>query len=137
MSARTGKPIRQLWPGAARSIDWSPDGRRIVFTATRDERSRRADVYVVRADGTGLRRLTSTRHTSEEDVVWSPDGLRLALVREIRRPDGECCESIAQSIWTMRPDGTAQRRLRRPWRGHDEDGKGPVQISWQPLPPRR
>jgi hypothetical protein len=65
--------------------------------------------------------------------VWSPDGRRVAVVREVRRPLGDCCESISQSIWTMRPDGTSQERIRPPWEGNDEDGKGAVQISWQPL----
>ena len=141
MSARTGEPIRQLWPGPARSIDWSPNGRRIAFTvAPRGTDGnvyfRPADIYVMRADGTGLRRLTSTPRTSEVDVVWSPDGRRLAVVREIRRPAGDG-ESITQSIWTMRPDGTGEGRISGPWRGHDESATGrQMTLSWQPLPSR-
>ena len=134
MSARTGKPIRELWPAPAGSIDWSPDSRRIVFTATTHPDSvDPANVYVVRTNGTGLKRVTSTRHADETDVVWSPNGRRIAFVREVRRPL-TVGYALAQSIWTMRPDGTAQRRVRKPWRGENEDGKGRVRISWQPLP---
>lgn len=133
MSARTGRPIRRLWTGSVHSLDWSPDGRHIVFTASPQGPFRPSDVYIVRANGTGLHRVTLTRRRFERDVVWSPDGRRIAFVREFRRPlaDGE---SITQSIWTMRPDGTAQRRISGPWMGSDEDGKGLMQISWQPLP---
>jgi len=136
MSARTGRPIRRLLARGARSIDWSPDGTRVLLTSSRGSVFEPADLYVVRVSGAPLRRLTSTPRTSESDAVWSPDGRRLAVVREIRRPAGDCCEYITQAIWMMRPDGTAQRRLRGPWTRHDEDGQGYVQISWQPLPAR-
>ena len=135
MSARTGRPIRRLWRGIAASIDWSPGGTHVVLTGYRRGYQQLADVYVVRANGTQLRRLTSTPKTAETDAVWSPDGRRLAIVQEFRRPDGDCCEFITESIWTMRPDGSARRHLRGPWRRHSEESSGPVRISWQPLPP--
>lgn len=40
-----------MWPA------WSPDGRRIVFTSTRDGDP---EVYVMNADGSEPRRLTTT-----------------------------------------------------------------------------
>ena len=135
MSARTGRPIRRLWRGIAASIDWSPGATHVVLTGYRRGYQQLADVYVVRANGTQLRRLTSTPKTAETDAVWSPDGRRLAIVQEFRRPDGDCCEFITESIWTMRPDGSARRHLRGPWRRHSEESSGPVRISWQPLPP--
>jgi Tol biopolymer transport system component len=129
MNANTGMPIRRLWRGSVRSIDWSPNGKRIVFTGSRSSISSPADVYVVRADGTALRRLTSTAKASETDAVWSPDGRRIAFVREITRG-----YAIAEAIWTLRPNGAAERRIRKPWIRHQEDIKDSVQISWQPLP---
>jgi dipeptidyl aminopeptidase/acylaminoacyl peptidase len=131
MSAATGKPLRRLSQRTAMSIDWSPDGERIVFTSLRRVFPYLGDVYVVRASGTGLRRLTSTPDVSETDAVWSPDGRRIAFVREVTRG-----ARMAQAIWAMRPDGTAQRRIRKPWVRLDEDGRGEVRISWQPLPRR-
>ena len=135
MSAATGKPLRRLSHGTATTIDWSPDSKRIVFTSLRRVDPYLGDVYVVRANGTGLRRLTSTPNASETDAVWSPDGRRIAFVREVVR-EGTRGTRIAQAIWTMRPDGTAQRRIRKPWVRDDGDGRAPVRISWQPLPHR-
>lgn len=132
ISARTGTPILRLWRGSVRSIDWSPDGKRLVFTGSSGDFSS-ADVYVVRADGTGLRRLTSTAKAHETDAVWSPDGRRIAFVRESTRRVIIRGIQIVQAIWTLRPDGTAERRIREPWIRYPEDGKGEVRISWQPL----
>ena len=40
-----------------------------------------ADVYTVKATGTGLTRLT-TSAASDADPAWSPDGARIAFVSE-------------------------------------------------------
>ena len=72
---------------------------------------------------------------AETDAAWSPSGKRIAFVREFSsRVDRRT--RIAQAIWTFRPDGTRARMIRKPWLGSPEDGKGRVQISWQPLPRR-
>jgi TolB protein len=57
---------------------WSPDGRRIAFVSRRDGRSH---VYVMRADGTGTRRLTDA---APDDVnpAWSADGRSIAFTRQ-------------------------------------------------------
>jgi WD40 repeat protein len=58
--------------------DWSPDGQQIAFGAGVDLN---AELYVVAADGTGLRRLTDD---GASDVLprWSPDGTRLAFASD-------------------------------------------------------
>jgi Tol biopolymer transport system component len=137
MSAATGKPLRRLSYRTAMSIDWSPDSKRIVFTSLSRADPYKGDVYVVRANGTGLRRLTSTPNVSETDAVWSPDGSRIAFVRDVTLgPPLTRYPRIAQAIWTMGPDGTAQRRIRKPWVHDDQDGRAQMRISWQPLPRR-
>jgi TolB protein len=61
---------RLEWPS-----DWSPDGRKILFT--RDLLGG-TDVYVMNTDGSNVRRLT---HARGEDVggTWSPDGTRIVF----------------------------------------------------------
>jgi Tol biopolymer transport system component len=56
---------------------WSPDGRSIAFAS---KRSGTFDIYVMNADGTGTRRVTSG---PEDDghPTWSPDGGRIAFDR--------------------------------------------------------
>ena len=61
------------------------------------------DIYVVDADGSGLRRLTSHRD-SEFDPTWSPDGRRIAY----RRQDEE-----SGQIYVMNADGSRQRNVTR------------------------
>jgi dipeptidyl aminopeptidase/acylaminoacyl peptidase len=64
--------------GAAES-SWSPDGRRLAVTRTivDDDRNLFDDVYIVNADGSGSRRLTTTG-TAAGRPAWSPAGDRIA-----------------------------------------------------------
>ena len=63
---------------------WSPDGNRIVFggiVADADTlESHRSAIYVVGADGTGLRRLTDRPASRVEEMSWSPDSRFLAYI---------------------------------------------------------
>ncbi len=56
--------------------DFSPDGRRIVFRSTRDGNK---EIYLMNADGTGLRRLTETQATNTMPS-FSSSGDRIAFV---------------------------------------------------------
>ena len=84
--------------GGDSMADWSPTGDRLLFVRTSRPRT---DVYVVRADGTGLRRLTRTagQHTWPS---WSPDGKRVVFVSRLGRRVG---------IYTMNADGSGAKLL--------------------------
>lgn len=60
---------------------WSPDGKQIAFSHDRDGR---AQVYVINADGTGQRRLTS-HHMDALDVSWQPAVDLVASTRAQKR----------------------------------------------------
>ncbi len=66
-------PKAYLWGPA-----WSPDGAKIAFTATA-----RGDLWVMNADGSGLRRLTDSRpgtpNYGARQPAWSPDGRTIAF----------------------------------------------------------
>jgi hypothetical protein len=61
---------------AGREPAWAPKGGRIAFVS---DRGGSDDLYVIDANGRGLRRLTSSA-ASETEPAWSPDGRRLAFV---------------------------------------------------------
>jgi Tol biopolymer transport system component len=108
--------------------DWSPEGRRVVFTRESlgfSERIEfRNDVFVARAGGRGRhapRRLTFTRDAFFP--VWAPNGRQIAYVRA---PD---LFSSKGSLWLMHArDGRGQRLVAR----HVVSER----ISWQARPRR-
>lgn len=56
-----------------RSVDVSPDGRRIAYSRTRDDAPHCTDVWVMNVDGSQARRLTHDQSTAS-GPCWSPDG---------------------------------------------------------------
>lgn len=70
---------------------WSPDGSRISFTATLAARPGVHSVYVVDAEGSNLRPLSTVeagRVFDEGNQAWSPDGSKIALQRWEQLGDG-------------------------------------------------
>jgi Tol biopolymer transport system component len=72
---------------------WSPDGKRIAFVRTTDAH-RSFHVYVMRADGSGVRRLTNGQF--DESPSWSPAGRLIAY-------------ESADGLRVVRPDGSGRR----------------------------
>lgn len=54
---------------------WSPDGKQLAFTSTRDGHSQ---IYLVNVDGTGLKRLSNSPF-NDISPTWSPDGKWIAF----------------------------------------------------------
>jgi Tol biopolymer transport system component len=78
---------------------WSPDRAPIAFSR---QHGLKLGVFVIRADGSGARRLTP-RSFDAFDPAWAPDGATIAFTRIIN--------SYRWEIWLMRADGTHQRSL--------------------------
>jgi Tol biopolymer transport system component len=102
-----GGPARLLARDAADAA-WSPDGRRIAFASVRDRNGKRcwdqcnlfAELYVMNADGTGLKRLTRNRG-DDHAPSWSPDGRRIAFASDRNYPD-----TFNYELYSIRPDGS-------------------------------
>jgi Tol biopolymer transport system component/DNA-binding winged helix-turn-helix (wHTH) protein len=74
-----GGPEKSLTDSPSTVPRWSPDGRWIAFSP---DRGYEGGVFIIRPDGSGLRRLTP----SGGWPVWFPDGKRVAF--RALRPDG-------------------------------------------------
>jgi Tol biopolymer transport system component len=99
--------------------DWSPDGKRIAFHWNAAPHGEDYEVYVMLRDGSS----PPTRLTTAEGFtpVWSPDGRKILFSnnpRPRRRGDGP-------QLFTMRADGSRQKRVRPGFDGHHPD--------WQPV----
>ncbi|GBC84264.1 Dipeptidyl-peptidase 5 [bacterium HR11] len=83
-----------------RLSDWqvSPDGRHVVFVVSSvdlENNRRRTDLWLVRTDGTGLRRLT-THPANDFNPRWSPDGRTVYFLST---------RSGSSQVWRISVDG--------------------------------
>lgn len=102
-----GTGLRNLTPGATEDVqpNWSPDGKEIAFSSTRDGH---LDIYLMSADGSNPRRLTTTPGGGHYGSVFSPDGQWIAFQG---RPDNAL---FADRIYVVKRDGTGFRELSLP-----------------------
>lgn len=85
---------------------WSPDGQWLAFSSDRDtdwkghhngagwEHTQELSIYVMRADGTGLRKVSGRKDYCQGSPKWSADGRRIVFY-----------ETLAEyTYWVLRPD---------------------------------
>jgi Tol biopolymer transport system component len=107
-----GKGQTELTSGGGLNFEpaWSPDGKQIAFTSTRDGRPA---IYAMNADGSGQHRVTpndgSPNADSEPD--WSPDGTRIVFTRvfgggDTSNPGCDPGQEGSSDIWVVHPDGS-------------------------------
>jgi tol-pal system beta propeller repeat protein TolB len=94
------------WSGRDYQPAWSPDGEYIAFGSERDDNY---DIYLMKADGSGLTRLTD-HPAGDWGPTWSPDGNYIAFGSD---RDGN------PEIYVMNPDGSDQVNL-TDYPGRDE-----------------
>ena len=102
------------------AADWSPDGSRLVYAA--GETSTVKDLFTIKRDGTGRRRLTTTHDLDESQPVWSPDGRKILFVQRI-------VATNSRDLAIMLAKKDAEQTLIGAIPGDDFD------PSWQPTQP--
>jgi len=93
-------------PGVQEAPDWSPDGRWIAYDA--DDPAQAVfstSIWVMRADGTGARRVT--RGGFDVEPVFSPDGRQIAFGRIA----GDSPAGQLEAVFVVNTDGTGLREV--------------------------
>ncbi|HKE34529.1 MAG TPA: S9 family peptidase [Candidatus Acidoferrum sp.] len=106
---------RQLTKGDSdeHSIDWSPDGKEILYLTNpepNEDEFFNYDVFALKVADGSVRRITSTEF-NEYDPLWSPDGKKI-LFRGTRRglTDRETTMEDTH-VWVMNADGSERREI--------------------------
>jgi Tol biopolymer transport system component len=121
-----------------RAVDpvYSPDGSKVAFLRWRSVNQRngrsevRSDLFTVRSDGGGLRRVTSSPG-SDISQSWDPSGERLAFVRFL--PEWAESEELGygSAVMQVNADGSCLGFVLRPSLDIAFFG-----VAWQPGPGR-
>jgi Tol biopolymer transport system component len=109
------------WQSMADKIDCSPDGSKLVFSKP-DFGFSSSNVYVIGAEGGGLRQLTHSNGNGINNGAnsWSPDGRKISFVSN-RARDG------VFRVYTMDLDGSHVTQVTR---GNGDEGRS----SWGSRP---
>ena len=113
MSSASGRPqIRLLslltnrllpfpsFKGISESPAWSPDGKTLAFASNMGGPN--MEIYTIRANGTGLRRLTYSHGYDNVSPTWNPHNGQIAYVSS---------QTGLPQIYLMNADGGHQQRL--------------------------
>ena len=106
---------RQLTRGShyEHSIDWSPDGREILFVSNHEPNSDEFfnyDLFTLNVRDGSIHRLTSTE-SCEYTPLWSPDGKQIAFLGTKRGLTDRETTMEDKHVWLMDADGTNRREL--------------------------
>lgn len=112
-----GSGLRELVSLQVQHPDLSPDGRRIAF-------SHECAIWIVRADGSELRRVTGGTRCAQTPA-WSPDGRRLAFSDVFRRSG----RRVSAAVAVVNVEGSGLRHVSRRDDGLFIDDAAP---TWSP-----
>lgn len=96
-----------------RDFDISPDGERLVYTQTLQERDLPFEqLFVMNLDGSQVKQLTKNK-TFKYDPIWAPDGNSILFTENRSQPP----VTGKQTLMIINEDGSNQRRaLPKTWR---------------------
>lgn len=109
------KQVRQLTNGTydEHSIDWSPDGREILFVSNHEPNADEFfnyDVFTLKLSDDSVRRITATE-SCEYTPSWSPDGKSMAFLGTKRGLTDRETTMEDTHVWVMKADGSDRREI--------------------------
>jgi Tol biopolymer transport system component len=84
-----------------REVSWSPDGARLAFSSMQNGKW---NIYLMRADGSELKQLTSDPEVMNFGRSWSPDGKQIVF-------SAKRGEQAKADIYVMNADGSDVKQL--------------------------
>jgi dipeptidyl aminopeptidase/acylaminoacyl peptidase len=109
------RQIRQLTQGSydEHSVDWSPDGKQLLFASNRDPNQDEFfhyDLFTLQLADSTIHRLTASE-ACDYSPVWSPDGKSIAYLGTRRGLTDRETTMEDTHAWVMNADGSNRREI--------------------------
>ncbi len=107
-------------PGFDTAAAWSPDGHRIAFTSSRSQPAGDtgpqlpySELYVMNADGSHIRRVTTNVNLVDFEPAWSPNGRQIVVSRGSAAPPPPGRLTQPTDLWIIDLATGRERNLTR------------------------
>jgi TolB protein len=115
-----GSNLRPITPAKLHggNPDWSPNGKLLVFHSNNYHFQGRSEIWVVKPNGKGRRRLRRLHRGRDYQPVWSPNGRQIAFGHD--GPSVHHGVPVGQNLYTMRSNGSHAHAITNPLDKPDE-----------------